>query len=289
MRLRSLLALVFFLHALLPFPVPSARGEGLPDSAQVEKGIDLYNRLEYEQAMEAFQAALADQDLDRAQCARSHTYLGVILVAMNREAEAVSSFVSLLRIDPDAQLDPSLRSPKVLEVLRSARESYIRELRASDNGAPAIQVSTREGKVPYAKRLALTFRISDQNRIVQPQIFFRKKGDIGYSFLPLDPQGGEVYLVSIPPGAVTAEALEYYVVAIDEAGNASIEGSAAIPLAIEVQPNPDIKPWYRKWWVWTLVAAAAGGATAAGVLLTSGDEGRTAAATTGSATIRFGP
>jgi tetratricopeptide (TPR) repeat protein len=288
MRTKALIVLTAFLYATSPCPLPALQAAPADAPDAVQQGIDLYNQLEYEQAIDALQSALARSDLELSQRVRAMSYLGVIHVAMNHEQEAVSCFVALLKIEPDVQLEPALRSPKVMEVLKAARESYVRELRASDVGAPVIQVSPVEGKAPYGRACDLTLRISDRTRIVQPQIFFRKKGDTSYAFLPLQFQGGEVYHITVPSGAMTADALEFYIVAIDEAGNASIEGSAGMPLTVPVAPNPQIKPWYKKWWVWTAVAVVAGGATAAGVLLAS-NGGSSSSPATGSATVHFGP
>jgi len=290
MKVRALLALMAFWFPQLPLPARAAEAPP-PEAAHLafEEGMRLYEALDYEQAIRSFQDALQGHALTREQRIQACTRMGVMYVGMNREEEAVAPFLALLAIDPDVTLDYGLRSPKVMEALRKAREIYIREKKATDTSAPVIQASPLEGKAAFGRRLDLTFRISDATRIVQPQVFFRKKGDLTYEFLPLQSQGRDVYFASIPSNAMTGEALEYYVVAIDEAGNATIEGSAGMPFSIPVAPNPQVRPWYKKWWVWTLVAVAAGGAATAGVLLSSGDDTPAGNSNTGTATITFGP
>jgi tetratricopeptide (TPR) repeat protein len=288
MKIRALLILFVFSCSQVPLPSLAQSPSAPSAESAFLQGMAFYDQLDYENAIQAFEKALQGDGLGRDERVKAYTCLGVIYVGMNRKDEAIGQFLSLLKIAPDVSLDYGLRSPKVMEALREAREIYIREMKATDTVPPVIQASPVSGKVPFGNRLDLTFRISDSNRIVQPQIFFRKKGDLTYDFLPLQPQGGDVFFASIPSAAVTGEAVEYYVVAIDEAGNATIEGSAGIPFSVPVAQNPEVRPWYKKWWVWTLVAVVAGGGTAAGVLLSTSDDGGKSA-NTGSASITFGP
>lgn len=288
MKIRAILALLAL--CLPPTPQAALAGPSGPAAAETQfrQAVEFYEQLDYEHAIPAFLAAIEEEALGPAQRAQAHTCLGVMYLSMDRADDALRQFVLLLEVDPEVALDYGLRSPKVMDTLREAREIYIRERRAMDTTAPVIQTSPLPGLADHGRRLDLAFRISDASRIVQAQIFFRKHGDLTYDFLPLEAQGGDVYAASIPSYAVTGTAVEYYVVAIDEAGNASIEGSAGMPLSIRVALPPELKPWYKKWWVWTVAAAVLGGAVAAGVLLSSDEDGARAAGT-GSATITFGP
>jgi len=196
MKTRAWIALASLLCAGLA-PTAPALADPSAD-ALFQPGLEAYGQPESEQAIAALDAALGSGSLTRDQKIQAYTCLGVIYVGMNSRNEAILQFLALLRIDPDVKIEYGLRSPKVTEALREAREIYVRQMKATDTAAPVIQISPVTGKVPFGSRLDLTFRISDQNRIVQPQIFFRKAGDLTYDFLPLQPQGRDVYFVSIP-------------------------------------------------------------------------------------------
>jgi hypothetical protein len=81
---------------------------------------------------------------------------------------------------------------------------------------------------------------------------------------------------ALPPGA----RIDYYVRALDEHGSTVAEsGTPTLPFRLQVatpgggeaRAGREPTPWYKRWWVWTIVGAAAIGAGAATYVATRPD------------------
>jgi hypothetical protein len=122
--------------------------------------------------------------------------------------------------------------------------------------------------------LPIVARTEDLSKVSRVTLNYRVAGNRGFASLNMEPQRGR-WIASIPARAVTRPGVEYYVEAWDALGNGpGLKGSTAAPIRIAVKGGPLSRPrsdsrWYRKWWVWALVAGAVAtaGGIAAGVYL----------------------
>ncbi len=134
--------------------------------------------------------------------------------------------------------------------------------------------------------------------------------------------GGKKYLTIIPQRFVFWPGIEYYIQASDAAGNIATQGAANTPLLIRIKTPPEArigtnrkldapllstkksgfrlstqsnttnekydkkKPWYKRWWVWSIaIGVVAGVAAASG----GGGGGSTSSPpTTGTGTVTAG-
>ena len=155
---------------------------------------------------------------------------------------------------------------------------------AEDHEPPRIRHTPVLSSTP-GKPIEISARITDDlGEVAFPRVYFRRVGETKYSVVTLR-RAGERYAASIPTMAVTTDGVEYYIEAFDSRGNGPAQhGSAEAPHRVEVaaaasrpaRPAPPAtRPWYTRWWVWTLVGGVvvAGTVTAVAVAVTGDDDG----------------
>jgi hypothetical protein len=162
-----------------------------------------------------------------------------------------------------------------------------------DQSSPVIQYDPPAKALPVGKALKIEATIHDEANIKDVTVFYRKSGESNYKEIRMEPKGNDLYSATIPEEAVKEPGLEYYIQASDETGNIVMRGLAFSPLTIIVKqeiiapvpskplvltPSPEErmtmkmeapsleeeKPWYKKWWIWTIAGAVVIGAAAAG-------------------------
>jgi len=135
---------------------------------------------------------------------------------------------------------------------------------------PKIEYTPYRGKLPSGIGIEIWSRIRDNTSVARAELFFRNKGDLGFQSLPLQNEGNDIYTVTVPADSITGSAVEYYLMAQDAAGNLSYAGTVESPYRVAVAGGPELKPWYKKWWVWGIVALAAGAGAGAGIAMGGG-------------------
>lgn len=144
--------------------------------------------------------------------------------------------------------------------------------------------------------------VTDNQALHKVHIFYRITGEKRFTKIKMEQVGQKEYLTIVPQRFVLREGIEYYIQASDTAGNIATQGFPNAPLRIRFKAPlkgnlPQIgkiktpllppqksgfrlsttsgttgqiigtkKPWYKKWWVWSIalgvvagVAAASGG------------------------------
>jgi len=282
-----LLCLLILCQPLLVYPTQTPEGP-LPGedsvAALLQAGKEAYLGLDYEKGIELLRHCLTRKNLLPEQRRDACLYQGLCLASLGKSEQALKAFLQLLELYPDFQLDKNLYSPKILSILDKARQEYRKRLRIKDNLPPTLDIQAIKQPVPYREQVFLRVRALDDQRVEAVQLFCRKQGEATYTFLPMVEEGNSFYTTLVPAAMVSHEGLEYYMLAIDSAGNATLKGNAAFPLQISVEPGPEDKPWYKKWWIWAIVGATAGAGTALGITLSGGDDTRSSG---GTATVRI--
>jgi hypothetical protein len=122
--------------------------------------------------------------------------------------------------------------------------------------------------------------VSDDVAVRHVRLFFRVEGADAYRSIEMTPGKGDSYTGTIPAHRRSDRAIEYFIQAEDSTGNIALRGGAFEPLRIAdpsaVEPGgvasqltmqtpaTPRKPWYKKWWVWTIAGAVVIGAAAGG-------------------------
>lgn len=259
-----------------------ARAEAPAEAAVSEwvlSGVQAYHDLHYETGVDLLRRALQAGSLDPESRQRALLHLGLCLASLGHDPEAREAFRNLLDLDPGFGMDASVYSPKILDVFDEARRERAEVLRTRDRIPPALEVPELRQPLPFRKEIRIRALATDDRGVALAQVFFRRRGENTYTFLPMAEHGAGVYEALIPSYLADQNRVEYYVLVMDGAGNATLKGNAAEPLVLRIAPGEALKPWYKKWWVWTLVGVAAGAGVALGVALSAGDDRRGGTAT----------
>ena len=262
----------FAVWALLVCPLLGRIARAQTGNAEIDRGIGLYNDLEYEKAAEALANALAGSAaLTKQEATEGYKVLGLSYVALGREEQAKQAFKKLLAANPAYEL-PSTESPKALDLFEQVRATLPK------TGAGAVQLTQAASPVRPGKGSPITVSIAlvdDGLKTKGVVVYHRVRGQKGYSSVTAAPGPGSGRFNAIISGTfVNPPAIEYYVIATDAGGQAlDAEGSAEEPMVLVVdQEAGAATPIYGKWWFWTAV----GGVLVAGAITAialSGDDG----------------
>ncbi|MFQ5589322.1 MAG: hypothetical protein ACE5F7_10835, partial [Nitrospiria bacterium] len=168
----------------------------------------------------------------------------------------------------------------------------------ADLFAPVIQHQPPEDLLPPEEDYKLTAKVTDDVGVKEVVLYYRVRGAARYSSTNMTPTGKGGYAAVVPREDISEPGIEYYIQASDEAGNIAQRAFPFSPLTIDVaaapapippvvqkekiltdeilppgketfalsteaplEPEPILekKPWYKKWWVWTIALAVVGG------------------------------
>jgi len=256
---------------------PAAPGSRV--EAQLEKGFQQFQDLEYGAAIETLRSVRLDQQATRAQKLRALELVGISYLILGQRTRAEEAFEDLLTIDPGYQLQHDDGSPKIREFFAEVRRKVVPGAGAGmevrlEHAAPSEAVAGREVEIEAIVRGGL-------EQVVDLVVRWRRRGVLDYGTAPMRREGGQGdrwRARFVPPPSRTRYAVDYYVEARNAAGGAVGRiGGPETPLALPVAPGEaDVSepgPWYTRWYVIAGGAAVLGIATTAIVLSTGGDPG----------------
>jgi len=232
----------------------------------IDRAQALYAEMRYAEVVPELDQALAQSGNSESQLVEIYALLGTVQVVLNNSEAARAAFVSLVKLDPQHQLDPRL-SPKIRDFFSDARRSArpVEPVRFSGpavvsggDGAPFVVEVELETPVPAGLTVELWSR-SDRR---QP-----------FASQPMVRQGQQHFRAEHAVPA-TADLIEYYVATRDALGRvAGAMGSEAVPLTITVRSAE----WYLQPTVWIAVgvtgAIVVAAAAVTAVVLASSSDG----------------
>ncbi|HEX8794390.1 MAG TPA: hypothetical protein VF765_25775 [Polyangiaceae bacterium] len=268
-------------RALLPVALVAAvHGAALPVQAQprpsgaqpsrdlVQRGRDLYEDQRYEESIQTLSGALVRPGNTRAQRIEIYRLLAFDYIILGRKDEADAAVRALLSLQPDFEL-PKNESPRFRDFFASTRARWEAEGRpglVTEQTAPR-PVSLKHASPSEAKadeEIPLAAQLDDpDHRVAGVALFYRtgSSGKYAETAARVDPADGAVR-ASIPPSAVSAPYVAYYLLARDKSGlPLASSGDADAPLRI---PVPEKSAG------WVLPVAIGGGVLgAAGIVVGS--------------------
>ncbi len=134
-----------------------------------------------------------------------------------------------------------------------------------DRSGPVIQHNPPTQPVQAGKAVIIKATITDEGGVQGAVVFYRFIGTREYFMIDMSPSRNHVYSATIEKQYVQEPGLEYYIQASDEAGNTKVlQGVLSSPITIKVVGQlPSDRPWYKKWWVWSIASAVVIGAVVA--------------------------
>ena len=143
----------------------------------------------------------------------------------------------------------------------------------SDDFGPIIQHKPFVQSVAAGEPLTIEATIKDNVAVKGAVIFYRFMGTREYFSKSMNSLGDHLYSATIPGQYVQEPGLEYYIEAVDEAGNTrTFRGFDFSPLTINIVSGSSGKAWHKKWWVWTIVGGIILSAATVAATAGSGDE-----------------
>lgn len=179
--------------------------------------------------------------------------LATVELALGHQQQVDEALQTAARLDPSFDLDPQEVSPRLARAARKARDG------ARD--APLLSE-------PRARRLGHKLGV-DAIVVIQPQagpqqvLVEQYRSASGARDRAWEVRGGDLSQVVAalgPPGA-SPRPLPASPAVDGDAGPAVVFSTTE-----PAQPRPR-QPWYRRWWVWTIIGAAVAAGGATGVVL----------------------
>ncbi|HET6146480.1 MAG TPA: tetratricopeptide repeat protein [Polyangia bacterium] len=217
---------------------------------------------------------LREPDNGREILAEAYVVGGRAAARLGDALGAEAQFRRALELRPAAELTDA--TPPETASFEAARRNM--------KGGGLRLVQAPLGELPAGKPSALALTVEgDSEQMVSTLELGYRRGDGGAFVTTRVPNAAAL---AIPAAALTAGArIDYYVRALDAHGGVLAEsGTPALPFRLQVAAPaavagggaaaPGATPWYKRWWVWTLVGAVAlggGGAAVYAGTRSSGD------------------
>lgn len=152
---------------------------------------------------------------------------------------------------------------------------------AADTTPPSILHDPPDAPIALDHPFLVTAVVDDDAGVAGVRLHFRVIGAEEYQSVEMTRTTGGRYTATIPAHRRSVRAVEYFIAAEDVTGNVALRGGAYSPLLLASGPlglddegpverltmttaDEPVKPWYKRWWVWTLAGAVVLGAVAAG-------------------------
>jgi tetratricopeptide (TPR) repeat protein len=233
----SILGLALTLGLALP-ATGAAQGNPL-----IERGIEEYDDVRFEEALQTFSAALVRTGNTPADQQRIYRYLALTYLALGRQEEASGAWRALLGLAPDTQAGSDV-SPRFREFFTQVRSQW--EADGRPGLPPARPVTIGHRSPPQADRgtqVTLEATIEDPDHRTASLVLAYRQGSSAV-FRRVDCTRGPdgTYTATIPGGDVSPPLVEYYFEAVDANSlPLASRGDVAAPLRIAVPaPGGDI-------------------------------------------------
>lgn len=156
-------------------------------------------------------------------------------------------------------------------------------LPSADKKAPNIIHDPSDNSIRAGKPFVVSATVKDDNYVAKVVIYYRTKGESNYKSAIMSRLGKrDIYSTTLAADTIQEPGIEYYITAVDAAGNTGLYGLRFDPKTIAVvsstaatsvavspsgghsSPVTEEKSWIQKNWLWVglgvaVVAAAAGG------------------------------
>lgn len=151
---------------------------------------------------------------------------------------------------------------------------------AIDIQPPVIEHNPNETPIAPGQSTVLNVKVTDDVNVREVTLFYRSEGDAGFKSVHMVPTGDAQYSATLSSTDTRPPGVEYFIQAIDDAGNSVWRASKLFPLKLvvdaqppvagaavssppaEPQPASEARAEPSKWW-WVVGALAAGAVIAA--------------------------
>jgi len=242
-------------------------------SKYYDKAVRLYDRVEYNEAVEALDDAISREDNNKKTLIKIYYLKAKIYIILGKESKAKKQFIKLLFLNPEFRVSED-ESPKILKFFKESKTKFEESLTVKLE-TPEIMFDALK-KAKYQKKLKINAIISSMNESRDAKIFYKKIGASKFLKSDLIQVEGDNFEGTIPmPLNVTRDfALEYYIGVLDFSGKLIASYPAPEePIILSIILDNKEKSTnntseinddsiLKKWWFWTAVGVVVVGAGA---------------------------
>ncbi len=250
---------------------PNAIARSSQTDKIIKKAVDAYADLDFEKALVFMKKAEAQTGNSRDQLSRIYEIMGICQSSLGQYDEARKTFLKLLSLDPSFRLGTEI-SPRV-------KRPFI-ELQKQSPSRFEVRLIPPAGAWK-GKPISLSFEVvgDPANMLRYIKVWYKLAGQKKYSIIRTRIKTDQRrtikrrFLVSIPPPFVKGDKATLMWYATAEGENYSTlqhfnDARHPAELVITDRAKATLTsstPWYKRWWIWTIVGsvAVAGAATAA--------------------------
>ena len=210
---------------------------------------ELLSEQDYEGAERAFREILVGADLEVDEIVEAYASLAECAAALRNPAAARASFVRILRLRPGYAL-PELSSPLLREPFGEAAAVV------GSEPEPLLRYDPPE-HVRAGAPFVVSPEVGNDEELAAAVTLHLRRPDGGYDLIR--ERDGRLEIPSV--AFAGAASVEFYLAARDPDGRVTaLAGSPREPISIPlVAAAREGSPWYRRWWVWTVVGVAVAG------------------------------
>ncbi len=242
------IALAAALHASVPAVglAQTARPSSVarPGQDLIARGQSLFDDQQYEESIQTLSGALVRPNNTKQQKLDIYRLLALNYITLTRKEEAEGAVRGLLSLEPTYEL-PQRESPRFRDFFAAAKQKWeaegrpglVKETQATL--APVTMKHSSPAQATAHTQIDLTAAIDDPGaRVAKVTLYYRSSSRSGTDAKFVDAPAafdGAHASASIPPDAVRAPILEYYLEGVDKEGLAVVSrGDASAPLRIAI-------------------------------------------------------
>ncbi len=245
------------------------KAESAAAGVKIKAATSAYADLDFEKALGLMQQAEREEGNSRDQLISIYQIEGLCLGALGRYDQAHSAFFKLLALEPAFRLGADV-SPRVRKPFDELQKLNPRRLE--------VQSIPPAGAFK-GESVGLTFEVvADPAKMLRSvKIWYKSGGQKEYKSVRAPIRGKGRHMINLPAPAFTGAKgkLSWYALAEGEHFSKLRQfGDSRHPANIEIVERAERQvagsmPWYKQWWVWTIIGGiAVAGATTAAVLTT---------------------
>lgn len=267
-RLGPLLLAVAISFELFSTSVAFAEAEQIEtDNEMLRLGLQLFEELEYERAVEVLSAALLQPGNSIRERLLIYRTLGTLYVFLDRQPEAELALRRVLCVDSDFEFG-QYASPRIREVFDRVRQAWVSEGSPCEEQAPVQPVIAGPSRVVLdhdspdsatsSEALELVVTVEDpEDQVSALTLYFRATGARQFNTAIASSTLPGTFVATIPGESVQHPAAEYYLQATNADGEPlATLGTARAPLRVPVSESGTTNgrtSIARRWWFWTII------------------------------------
>ncbi len=240
-----ILASVGFGALTIATPVQHVYAQEAKMKSLLEGAMEDYDLVMLDEAEEKLEEAVAlaaSKGISGEPLAKVFVMLGIVRFARDRdEASTEQAFIAAIEAYPKIVLNPVYETPELAAIFEGARKKAKPPENVSDvpdvDGFQHTKLISAQGKQP----LTIDVQVSENIPVFRMFVHHRRFGEESFQSTEMSPTSATAFAGTIPQDLVITSQLDYYIEALDRAGNVIAGvGSKDEPIEVLVRGGGDV-------------------------------------------------